>query len=126
MTLFFKHKFPTDVVFNQYLVLCPSVLRTECVFFSARGNQGAGVLSVNANGRTQLRTAFYAEGPLSTQKDCNLCCEGRPSSARLAVHCVSRLAAVFTVSLLRHVSRVLSTNGFSSWNPVLAKSIFIF
>ncbi|MXQ87011.1 hypothetical protein E5288_WYG007469 [Bos mutus] len=30
---------------------------------------GAGVLSVNANGRTQLRSAFYAEGPLSTQKD---------------------------------------------------------
>ena len=58
MTLFFKHKFPSDVVFNQYLVLCPSVLRTECVFFSVTGNQGVGVLSINANGRIQLRTAF--------------------------------------------------------------------
>ena len=58
MTLFFQHKFPTGLVFNQYLVLCPSVSLTECVFFSVTGNQGVRVLSMNANGRIKLRTAF--------------------------------------------------------------------
>lgn len=58
MTLFFKNKFPTDLVFNQYLVLCPSVSLTECVFFSVAGSQGVRVLSINAYGRIQLRTDF--------------------------------------------------------------------
>ena len=90
-----------------------------CVLFSSR----------KSGGQSFVHKCFWKNSVkhwFSTYKAFNLCCEDQPSSGRWRIPCVSRLVAVFTVSLLRHVSRVLSANGSSSWNLVLAKSIFMF
>lgn len=90
-----------------------------CVLFSSRKSGGQSFVH-KCLWKNSVKDWF------STYKAFNLCCEDQPSSGRWRVPCVSRLAAVFTVSLLRHLSRVPSANGSSSWNLVLAKSIFMF